>query len=103
MLETFTITTFSGQEGTIFRIPLTLDKVLEATLLQVTALSAKGPSGEALPRKRIPFSLIFRVPVSDRFEQKIYKMEHPVIGTFEIFLVPIARDPEGVQCEAIFT
>ena len=103
MLETFTIDTFFGQEGTTFRLPLTSDEILDATLLQVTALSAKGPGGEALPRKRTPFSLIFRVPAFERFEQKIYKMEHPVIGTFDLFLVPIGRDSEGYRCEAIFT
>ena len=103
MLETFTIDTFSGQEGTTFRLPLTSDEILDATLLQVTALSAKGPSREALPRKRTPFSLIFRVPALERFEQKTYKIEPPVIGTFDLFLVPIGRDPEGFQCKAIFT
>ena len=103
MLETFTINTFTGQEGTTFRLSLASGAILEATLLQVITLSAKGPSGEELPRKRTPFSLIFRVPAPDRFEQKIYRMEHSVIGTFELFLVPIGRDSEGYQCEAIFT
>jgi len=103
MLETFTITTFSEQEGSTFRLFLASGATLDATLLQVTALSAKGPSGEALPRKRTPFSLIFRVPAPGRFEQKIYTLEHPVIGTFDLFLVPIGRDPEGFRCEAIFT
>jgi hypothetical protein len=103
MLDTFTITTFAGQEGTTFRLSLASGEALDVTLLQVTSLSAKGPSGEELPRKRIPFSLLFRVPAPDRFEQKTYKMEHPVIGTFDLFLVPIGRDPEGFRCEAIFT
>ena len=103
MLETFTIATFSGQEGTTFRLSLPSGAILEATLLQVTALSAKGPSGETLPRKRIPFSLMFRIPAPGRFDQKIYTLEHPVIGTFDLFLVPIGHDSEGYQCEAIFT
>ena len=103
MLETFTIGTFSGQEGTVFRLSHAPGEPLEATLLQVTALSAKGPGGEELPRKRIPFSLTFRVPAPGRFEQKIYRMEHPVIGTFDLFLVPIGRETDGYRCEAIFT
>jgi hypothetical protein len=103
MLETFTIATFSGQEGSIFRLFLASGEALAATLLQVTALSAKGPSGEELPRKRVPFSLIFRVPAPGRFEQKIYRLEHPIIGTFDLFLVPIGREPDGYRCEAIFT
>jgi len=103
MLETFTITTFSGQEGTTFRLSLASGEALEATLLQVTALSAKGPSGEELPRKRVPFSLLFRVPTPGRIEQKIYSLEHPVIATLDLFLVPIGRKTDGYRCEAIFT
>jgi hypothetical protein len=103
MLETFTIATFTGQEGTTFRLSLAPGAALDATLLQITSLSAKGPSGEELPRKRVPFSLQFRVPAPDRFEQKTYTLEHPVIGTFELFLVPIGREGDGYRCEAIFT
>jgi len=40
MLETFTLTTFAGQEGTAFRLLLASGEALDATLLQVTALSA---------------------------------------------------------------
>ncbi len=103
MLDTFTITTFTGQEGTTFRLTLPSGTAIEATLLQVSSLTAKGPSGEELPRKRVPFSLQFRVPTPDRFEQKTYTLEHAVIGKFEIFLVPIGREADGYRCEAIFT
>jgi len=30
-------------------------------------------------------------------------MEHPGIGTFELFLVPIGPDEKGLRYEAIFT
>lgn len=29
-------------------------------------------------------------------------MDHPAIGAFDIFLVPIKRDPEGMYYEAVF-
>lgn len=103
MLDTFTIATFAGQEGTTFRLFLARGEALEATLLQVTSLTAKGPSGEELPRKRVPFSLLFRVMTPDRFEQKTYTLEHPEIGKFDLFLVPIGREADGYRCEAIFT
>lgn len=103
MLDTFTITTFIGQEGTIFRLSLATGAALEATLLQVTSLTAKGPSGKELPRQRAPFSLTFRIPTPHRFEQKTYTLEHSVIGQFEMFLVPIGHEADGYRCEAIFT
>ena len=103
MLDTFTINTFTGQEGTTFQLALASGAALEATLLQVTSLKAKGPSGEDLPRNRVPFSLLFRVPSPTRFEQRTYTIEHPAIGKFELFLVPIGHEPDGYRCEAVFT
>ncbi len=103
MLDTFTIATFTGQEGTTFQLALASGVALEATLLQVASLKAKGPSGEELPRNRVPFSLLFRVPSPTQFAQSTYTLEHPVIGTFELFLVPIGREADGYRCEAIFT
>jgi hypothetical protein len=103
MLENFTLATFSGHVGETFRLFLESGEALEAQLLQATSLSAKGPGGEEVPRKRAPFSLIFRVPARRQFVQKIYKVEHPSIGAFEVFIVPIGLDPEGYRCEVIFT
>ncbi len=103
MLDTFTISTFTGQEGTTFQLALASGVELEATLLQVTSLKAKGPSGEELPRKRVPFALLFRIPSPTPFEQRTYTLRHPVIGNFELFLVPIGHEPDGYRCEAIFT
>ena len=34
-------------------------------------------------------------------EQMIYSLEHPALGAFELFLVPIKRSSEGVFFEAV--
>ncbi|SRR5712692_63287 len=103
MLETFTIATFSGHRGETFRIHLESGKTIEAELIEVTTLSARSAQGTEVPRKRTPFSLVFRSPASTRLVQSIYKMEHPAIGAFALFLVPIGLDEKGLRCEAIFT
>src|SRR4051812_30987217 len=67
---------------------------LELELIQVTELpSAPGQD---------QFSALFRAPLNAPVEQGIYQLEHAQLGTFGIFLVPIARDQEGVRYEALF-
>src|SRR5262249_9233955 len=103
MLETFTIATFSGRLGETFCINLASGTTLEAELIEVTQLSAQSAQGTEAPRPRAPFSLVFRSPAHTRLVQGIYNMAHPGIGAFELFLVPIGLDAQGLRCEAIFT
>ena len=103
MLETFTIATFTAHLGATFCIHLESGTTLAAELIEVTPLSARSPQGTEIQRPRTPFSLVFRSPAHPRLVQSIYQMAHPAIGTFEIFLVPIGMDAQGLRCEAIFT
>jgi len=103
MLETFTIATFSGRLGEPFYIHLASGATLTTELIEVTPLSAQSARGVEVPRPRIPFSLVFRSPAHTRLVQGTYKMAHPDIGVFEIFLVPIGLDAQGLRSEAIFT
>ena len=66
-------------------------------LIQVTELGAAPPDGH-----RRPFSIILRGPRDRRLPQMIYKLEHEKLGTFEIFLVPVAVDDKGYHYEAVF-
>ena len=38
-----------------------------------------------------------------RCPSRIYALEHAGLGQFDLFLVPIAADRDGVRYEAIFT
>lgn len=95
MLESFTIETFSGHLGESFRLYPDA-----ASPLEVELVSATGPdesTGDARP-----FSIVFRGPADTLLPQRIYQMEHAGIGSFELFLVPIAPDEEGHRYEAVF-
>jgi hypothetical protein len=35
--------------------------------------------------------------------QRIYPFEHPDLGAFEVFIVPVGADPDGVRYEAVFS
>ena len=63
------------------------------TLLEV-ARSDHGPGWES-------FSLLFAGP-TPALPQAIYAVDHPELGAFELFLVPIASPAEVQQYEAVF-
>lgn len=67
--------------------------LLEAGLLQ-------GATPEAM--QRVPFSLLFHNSSAILFEQKIFQMQHAVLGVMGIFLVPVARDSHGFLYQAVF-
>lgn len=70
----------------------------EAHLVEVSPMgSTVGPTG------RSPFSAVLRGPANEAPEQAIYQVRHPELGSFELFLVPIGPDDEGMKYEAVFT
>jgi len=53
-------------------------------------------------KRREGFSLIFEVGLEAPVTQEIVKVEHPEMGTLELFLVPIGRTATAIEYEAIF-
>jgi len=50
---------------------------------------------------RAPFSLLFRTASQVHLPQKLYNLKNNKLGKLEIFLVPVARDREGVLYQAV--
>jgi hypothetical protein len=98
MLEQFTIETFRPLVGESFRVENDSDS-LELELVAADELGERGGA----PSGRVPFSLVFRGPPEPVLPQRIYRFEHDGMGAFEIFIVPIGRDADGIRYEAIFT
>lgn len=48
------------------------------------------------------FSLIFRGPLSPYYPQRIYRLNHDLLGELELFLVPVGPDGSGMLYEAVF-
>ena len=99
MLESFTLETFSERLCETFHLYPEDQEPLEVELISATALGARPDEG----RLRQPFSIVFRGPGDVLLPQHTYRMEHPEIGDFELFLVPIGPDEKGLRYEAIFT
>jgi hypothetical protein len=97
MIDTFTHETFAGRVGEPFRIHLDDGSSIETRLA-----SARTWGGEQ-SRGRTPFTLTFHGPLSPTLPQRIYRMEHDGIGTFELFLVPVGPEGGAMQYEAVFS
>lgn len=97
MLESFTHETFAGREGEAFPIRLEDGSAVE------TRLHSARTWGSGSDGHRVPFTLTFVGPQQPVLPQQIYRMEHPAIGAFELFLVPVGPGAGGMQYEAVFT
>ncbi|MDO9307699.1 MAG: hypothetical protein Q7V04_01400 [Deltaproteobacteria bacterium] len=94
MSEALTRNDFAGCLGSIFKVGPASAGQLELTLQQVSELT-NCPGQES-------FSIILRGPAERLLQQGMYAFEHERIGLREIFIVPVARDEQGISYEAIF-
>lgn len=87
---------FSKHVNTKFRI--TGEQPLELELTEVKGYLSRPNEQTGMER----FSAFFHGPADRQLTQAIYPLEHDVMGKFELFLVPIARDERGFRYEAVF-
>ncbi|HEV2147820.1 MAG TPA: hypothetical protein VGR37_10490 [Longimicrobiaceae bacterium] len=97
MIETFTHETFAGHVGEPFRIHADDGSSIEARLASARTWGS-GSDGH-----RVPFTLTFHGPLSPVLPQRIYRLQHDGIGTFELFLVPVGPAGGEMQYEAVFS
>ncbi len=57
--------------------------------------------GLKTPRQE-SFSVVFRGPTNKLMQQGIYKLQNHKLGERDLFLVPVAKDEDGYQYEAVF-
>lgn len=92
---------FELVKGSTFRVVPPEGGSRDLVLAEVEALSREttAPGGP-----RTPFSLVFReARDGSHFQQGTVPLHHPDLGSFEMFLVPIGPDAEGMRYQAIFT
>ena len=93
MIEDITKPALIENLNTKFRLQLDSGP-LEIELISVTDLSSSARNEQ--------FSAIFRGPADGPLYQTIFNIEHEKLGSFALFLVPIAKDQNGVEYEAVF-
>ncbi len=97
-LQLLAASDFQSQVGKEFFIHFTGDVTASAQLEKVTDL----PRYANLERK--PFSILLQTKQKERYyQQAIYTIEQPALGSMQIFLVPVGCNEKGVQYEAVFS
>lgn len=94
MEETLSVATFQEVLNTKFRIHIDGSNTVETVLTEVSP-------GRQTSRQE-QFSLLFRGPAAVAFEQATYKVEHDKLGSFDLFLVPVAATADSRLYEAVF-
>lgn len=94
MTDVFTIEMFSGHENSKFLMHYGDSQTVELELISVTDTGSS-------PRQA-QFSLVFQGPPNGPAAQNIFRLDHQKLGALDLFLVPIGRNKDGFQYEAIF-
>jgi hypothetical protein len=98
-MHDLTLETLSPHVGTQFVLQDPLRD--RSVALRLTEVRALGRQPNA-PRAE-PFALTFTGPPQPLLEQRTYRLEHPVLGPLDIFIVPVGTDESGALCyEAVF-
>lgn len=98
MVDKLTVQAFRRHLNERFDIRLGAEEqTVTLELVEVSELDDSYGS----PREA-PFSLIFRGPQQFYLPQQIYTLRHEVMGSMDIFLVPIRPDEHGMRAQAIF-
>lgn len=87
------MTAFAPAVGT----PFVADTGTLQVELRLLSATTRDGAGEWLP-----FNLMFLGPQDPLLPQRTYRLEHPTVGSHDIFLVPVGRDDEGTRYEAVF-
>ena len=93
-LEELTPAALAQSINTTFRCQAEHAPAVDLKLIETTA-TPSAPQYES-------FSIVFRGPSHPLLPQGIYQLQHDAIGTFDLFIVPIRQDQDGLYYEACF-
>ena len=80
-----------------------------------TDFTATPPDGQPFPlrltevqpgqsnERVLQFSLLFRGPLTPSLPQNTYHLAHERLGEMDFFLVPVAREADGMIYQAVFS
>ena len=100
-LDKLSFQTFASQLQTTFQVALPDGTLIPLQLIEAT--KGAPQKAKALGTVYEHFSLLFAGPLQPVLEQKIHSFQHPRVGQFDIFIVPVvSNDPSGMRYECIF-
>ncbi len=86
---------FENHINESFRISQQPDGNIDLMLEKIDAGKSDGGDDEC-------FSIIFQGPADSCLPQKVYSLKHTKLGTFPLFIVPVAKNENGYRYEAVF-
>jgi hypothetical protein len=95
--EKLTEENFAQHLNTKFFISLD-ERQVELELAEVKGYKSQYKEQEGMER----FSIYFNGPTEPILPQGLYSMDHELMNSFEIFIVPIGRMETNVRYEAVF-
>lgn len=97
MVDPYELSTYEPHVGETFRLEFAEHSPVDLTLVEAVPGPWQRPEGG-----KIAFRLEFSGPPEPLLEQRMYRMQHPDLGTIEIFIVPVDRDADASTYEAVF-
>lgn len=94
MLERLSKADFAQNVNTFFQCRLGAGRAIELQLVELR-------EGRSSSRQE-QFALLFCGPHAAPLAQGMYPLQHQLLGEFELFIVPVARDAQGLYYEAVF-
>ena len=96
-MQALSYESFAGQVRETFSLSLGVSSV-DMTLIDAQRRPARIVAG----LRAEPFTLYFKSQSQVVLPQRIYAFKNANMGTLNIFIVPIGREPDGIVYEAVF-
>jgi hypothetical protein len=98
MSEPQTEAEFRKHLNTTFHVQVNAPKPIDLTLVAVES----RPSGTTEEQGMERFSVFFLGSPEFLLPQNLYRLAHPEMGEFDIFLAAIAQETDGYRYEAVY-
>jgi hypothetical protein len=89
---------FRQQLNTPFRVQVNAPKPIDLTLVAVEPRPIDTTEEQGMER----FSVFFLGSPEFLLPQATYRLAHPAMGEFDVFLVAIEKEPQGYRYEAVY-
>lgn len=89
---------FRQNLNTPFRVQVNAPKPIDLTLVEVESRPTEDVEQQGMER----FSVFFLGSPEFLLPQSIYRLAHPQMGEFEVFLVAVGKEADGYRYEAVY-
>lgn len=100
-LDELSFTTFQALVNSRFRVAVSSAATVDLELIEAE-LAGEVVQVQSSAPKHENFSLIFAGAAGDRLTQKTYRFSHEKLGSFDLFIVPIAAERGMIHYQAVF-